>query len=60
MCLFCRRSTLSWPHIFWKPVLVTERPPSCLEMLPGSDPNLLGDWAEPPEFSPFTGGGGIP
>ena len=31
---------LSWPHIFWKPVLVTDNPPSCLEILPVSAPNL--------------------
>merc|ERR1719427_878955 len=24
MCLFCNRSTLSCPHIFWNPVWVTE------------------------------------
>merc|ERR1719436_502947 len=32
ICLFCRRSMLSCPHIFWNPVLVTDSPPSCLEM----------------------------
>ena len=52
---------LSWPHIFWNPVLVTDKPPSCLEMLPVSAPNLPGGdcaW-EPPGLTPL-GGGGIP
>ena len=43
MCLFCSRSMLSCPHIFWKPVCVTDSPPRRPDkLLTSAWPNLLG------------------